>query len=105
MGIPWYKTFAHVTLPMCIDAVLEIFFYYFVNSMVTISALVFLYTSNLNLLAVAVVNLDDAGEIGKASAMSVVILLTNVIIKIIYQIILKILKERKLKRKNQGEEK
>ena len=105
MGIPWYKTFTHVTLPMCIDAVLEIFFYYFVNSMVTISALVFLYTSNLNLLAVAVVNLDDAGEIGKASAMSVVILLTNVIIKIIYQITLKILKQRKLKRKNQGEEK
>ena len=100
IGIPWYKTFIHVTLPMCMDAVLEIFFYYFVNSMVTISALVFLYTSNLNLLAVAVVNLDDAGEIAKASAMSVVILGTNIVIKIIYQIILKVLKRRKLKNKD-----
>ena len=100
IGIPWYKTFIHVTLPMCMDAVLEIFFYYFVNSMVTILALVFLYTSNLNLLAVAVVNLDDAGEIAKASAMSVVILGTNIVIKIIYQIILKVLKRRKLKNKD-----
>lgn len=100
IGIPWYKTFIHVTLPMCMDAVLEIFFYYFVNSMVTISALVFLYTSNLNLLAVAVVNLDDAGEIAKASAMSVVILGTNIVIKIIYQVILKVLKRRKLKNKD-----
>lgn len=100
IGIPWYKTFIHVTLPMCMDAVLEIFFYYFVNSMVTISALVFLYTSNLNLLAVAVVNLDDVGEIAKASAMSVVILGTNIVIKIIYQIILKVLKRRKLKNKD-----
>lgn len=105
IGIPWYKTFIHVTFPMCIDAVLEIFFYYFINSMVTISALVFLYTSNLNLLAVAVINLDDAGEIAKASAMSIVILGTNIVVKIIYQIILKILKNRKLKRKNQGDEK
>lgn len=100
IGIPWYKTFIHVTLPMCMDAVLEIFFYYFVNSMVTISALVFLYTSNLNLLAVAVVNLDDAGEIAKASAMSVVILGTNIVIKIIYQVILKVLKRKKLKNKD-----
>ncbi len=98
IGIPWYKTFIHVTLPMCMDAVLEIFFYYFVNSMVTISALVFLYTSNLNLLAVAVVNLDDAGEIAKASAMSVVILGTNIVIKIIYQIILKVLIKKKIKK-------
>ncbi|MDU1912227.1 putative 2-aminoethylphosphonate ABC transporter permease subunit [Fusobacterium sp.] len=102
MGIPWYKTFSNVTFPMCIDSILEIFFYYFVNSMVTISALVFLYTSSLNLLSIAVINLDDTGEIAKASAMSIVILLTNVIIKIIYQIILKILQKRKnkLKREN-----
>lgn len=97
MGIPWYKTFSNVTLPMCIDAVLEIFFYYFVNSMVTISALVFLYTSNLNLLAIAVINLDDTGEIAKASAMSIVILVTNIVIKVIYQIILKYINKGKNK--------
>ncbi len=99
MGIPWYKTFYNVTFPMCLDAILEIFFYYFVNSMVTISALVFLYTSNLGLLAISVINLDDTGEIAKASAMSIVILMTNIVIKLIYQIILKILEKRKLKRR------
>ena len=102
MGIPWYKTFSNVTFPMCIDSILEIFFYYFVNSMVTISALVFLYTSSLNLLSIAVINLDDTGEIAKASAMSIVILLTNIAVKIIYQIILKILQKRKNKLKKES---
>lgn len=102
MGIPWYKTFSNVTFPMCLESILEIFFYYFVNSMVTISALVFLYTSSLNLLPIAVINLDDTGEIAKASAMSIVILLTNIIIKIIYQIILKFLQKRKNKMKEEN---
>lgn len=102
MGIPWYKTFSNVTFPMCLESILEIFFYYFVNSMVTISALVFLYTSSLNLLSIAVINLDDTGEIAKASAMSIVILLINIIIKIIYQIILKFLQKRKNKMKEEN---
>ncbi|MHD0318456.1 putative 2-aminoethylphosphonate ABC transporter permease subunit [Fusobacterium sp. THCT1E2] len=102
MGIPWYKTFSNVTFPMCIDSILEIFFYYFVNSMVTISALVFLYTSSLNLLSIAVINLDDTGEIAKASAMSIVILLTNIAVKVIHQIILKILQKRKNKLKKES---
>lgn len=102
MGIPWYKTFSNVTFPMCLESILEIFFYYFVNSMVTISALVFLYISSLNLLSIAVINLDDTGEIAKASAMSIVILLTNIIIKIIYQIILKFLQKRKNKLKEEN---
>ena len=102
MGIPWYKTFSNVTFPMCLESILEIFFYYFVNSMVTISALVFLYISSLNLLSIAVINLDDTGEIAKASAMSIVILLTNIIIKIIYQIILKFLQKRKNKMKEEN---
>lgn len=102
MGIPWYKTFSNVTFTMCIDSILEIFFYYFVNSMVTISALVFLYTSSLNLLSIAVINLDDTGEIAKASAMSIVILLTNIAVKVIHQIILKILQKRKNKLKKES---
>lgn len=99
MGIPRYKTFYNVTFPLCIDAILEIFFYYFINSMVTISALVFLYTSNLGLLAISVINLDDTGEIAKASAMAIVILATNIVIKLIHQMILKILEKRKIKRR------
>lgn len=102
MGIPWYKTFSNVTFTMCIDSILEIFFYYFVNSMVTISALVFLYTSSLNLLSIAVINLDDTGEIAKASAMSIIILLTNIAVKVIHQIILKILQKRKNKLKKES---
>ena len=38
MKIPFYKTFFKVTVPMCVPAILEIFIYFFVNSMVTVSA-------------------------------------------------------------------
>ncbi|MDR2400765.1 MAG: putative 2-aminoethylphosphonate ABC transporter permease subunit, partial [Deferribacteraceae bacterium] len=43
MNIPRWKTFLRVSVPLSFPAILEIFMYYFVNSMVTVSAVVFLY--------------------------------------------------------------
>ncbi|MGL4534560.1 MAG: putative 2-aminoethylphosphonate ABC transporter permease subunit [Fusobacteriaceae bacterium] len=89
MGVPWYKTFFHVTLPLTIGAVGEIFMYYFVNSMTTVSAAVFLYSSKTTLASIAMVNLDEVGDQAKAAAMGILIIGTNLIIKLIYEIIKK----------------
>ncbi|HBF5910103.1 TPA: putative 2-aminoethylphosphonate ABC transporter permease subunit, partial [Clostridioides difficile] len=43
INIPFYKVFFNVTVPMSITSILEVAVYYFVNSMVTVSALIFLY--------------------------------------------------------------
>ncbi|HAC64845.1 MAG TPA: putative 2-aminoethylphosphonate ABC transporter permease subunit [Cyanothece sp. UBA12306] len=84
MSVPFYKTFWRVTVPLCLPAILEIGIYYFVNTMVTVSAIIFLYPANLPLAAVAIVNMDDAGDIAPAAAMSTLIVLTSITVRIIY---------------------
>jgi iron(III) transport system permease protein len=64
--------------------VLEIALYYFVNSMATVSAVIFLYAADIPLAAVAVANMDDAGDIAPACAMSVLIVAANVAVRILY---------------------
>ncbi len=84
MAVPFYKTFWRVTVPLCIPAILEIGIYYFVNTMVTVSAIIFLYPANIPLAAVAIVNMDDAGDIAPAAAMSTLIVLTSILVRVIY---------------------
>lgn len=83
MGIPFYKTFLQVTVPLCLPAIMEIGIYYFVNAMVTVSAIIFLYPSDLPIAAVAIVNMDDAGDIAAAAAMSTLVVLTSLIIRVL----------------------
>lgn len=84
LSVPFYKTFWRVTMPMCLPAILEIGIYYFINAMVTVSAVIFLYPPTLPLAAVAIVNMDDAGDVAAAAAMSVLIVLTSLAVKGLY---------------------
>jgi len=94
MRVPWYQTFLRVTVPMCLPAITEISMYFFVNSMVTVSAVVFLRSADLNLAAVALVNMEDAGDVAAAAAMSVLIVATNVLVRFGYGFLLQKLKQR-----------
>jgi iron(III) transport system permease protein len=94
MGVPFYKTFFKVTVPMCLPAILEMAMFFFVNSMVTISAVVFLYTADFKLAAISIVNMDDAGNLASAAAMSVLIVLTNIVVRVLYEIALKSLRTK-----------
>ncbi|NOU69383.1 putative 2-aminoethylphosphonate ABC transporter permease subunit [Paenibacillus sp. LMG 31461] len=94
MRVPFYKTFLKVTVPMCLPAIVEIAMYFFVNSMVTVSAVVFLRSADMNLAAVALVSMEDAGDVAAAAAMSMLIVMTNIIIRFAYEILLKKVKRR-----------
>ncbi len=48
--------------------------YFFLNAMVTLSAVVFLVAPGTELAAVAVLLMDDAGDTAQAAAMSVLII-------------------------------
>ena len=87
MSVPFWEVFARVSLPMCINAVLEIFMYFFVNSMVTVSAVVFLYTSQSKPVSIAILNMDDNGDYAAAAAMSILIFLINVAVRTIYEFV------------------
>jgi iron(III) transport system permease protein len=84
LSVPFYKTFWKVTIPVCLPAILEIAIYYFVSSMVTVSAVIFLYSPSLKLASVAVVNMDDAGDIAPAAAMSMLIVFTSIGVRLLY---------------------
>ncbi|WP_281973208.1 putative 2-aminoethylphosphonate ABC transporter permease subunit [Ruegeria faecimaris] len=83
---PTMKLFARVTVPVCLPAVLDISIYLFVNAMTTVSAVVFLYSPKTTLASIAVLNMDDAGDIAPAAAMGMMIFYTNAAARIIHLI-------------------
>ena len=81
MSVPFYRTFFRVTVPVCFPAIVEIAMYLFVSSMATVSAVIFLYSSDTTLASVAVVNMDDAGDQAPAAAMCMLIVFTNILVR------------------------
>ena len=85
LKIPGWKTFCKVVVPLSLPAVLEIFMYYFMNSMVTVSAVVFLYSAQFKIASIAITHMEEAGDIAQAAAMSLLILFINVAARGIYE--------------------
>jgi iron(III) transport system permease protein len=86
LRVPFYRTLWYVTLPLCLPAVLEIGLYFFVNAMVTVSAVIFLYPPQFKLASVAIVNMDDAGDTASAAAMSSLIMFACMAMRVIYSV-------------------
>ena len=84
LKVPFYKTFWRVTLPICTPALLDIARYFFINAMTTISAVVFLYSPATKVAAIAILNLDEAGEIGAAAAMAVLIAVASTLATLLF---------------------
>ncbi len=84
LKVPFWRTFFRVTVPVCLPSVLDISRYLFVNAMTTVSAVVFLYSPKTTLASVAIVNLDEAGDIGAAAAMATLIVATSAAVCLVY---------------------
>jgi iron(III) transport system permease protein len=83
LGVPFWRTFMRVTLPICVPTVIDIATYFFLNAMTTIGAVVFLYSPVTKLASVAVVEMDDTGDTAAAAAMAVMIILTTAFVKLL----------------------
>ena len=81
---PFHRLFSKVTVPVCLPAILDISIYLFVNAMTTVSAVIFLYSPDTKLASVAVLNMDDAGDVAPAAAMGMMIFYTNVAARLIH---------------------
>jgi len=86
MSVPRWKLFVCVTVPLSFPAMLETFMYYFVSSMVTISALVFLYTPQFRVASIAISHMHAEGVFAQAAAMSLLILFINVLVRLMYEL-------------------
>ncbi|MGJ7578814.1 putative 2-aminoethylphosphonate ABC transporter permease subunit [Variovorax sp. RHLX14] len=94
LKVPFYKTFWRVTLPICLPTLLDVSRYFFINAMTTISAVVFLYSPDTKVAAVAILNLDEAGESGPAAAMAVLIAATSTVVILLYMALGKLVERR-----------
>ncbi len=84
LKVPFYKTFTRVTFPVCLPAIMDISIYLFVNAMTTVSAVVFLWGPQTHLASVAVLNMDDQGDIAPAAAMAMMIVYTSASVRVVY---------------------
>ena len=98
MGDSWTKTVVRVVTPNALSTLLEVFSYYFVNAMVTISAVIFIAGARTMVITTKIKELQYYNKFNEIFVLSLLILLTNVIGKWLFGKLVKIT-EKKEKRK------
>jgi iron(III) transport system permease protein len=84
LKVPVWRTFARVTAPICLPAILDIAIYLFVNAMTTVSSVIFLYAPDTKLASVAAVNIEESGATAVAAALCIVIVITSAAVKTLH---------------------
>ncbi len=84
MGDSWLKTILRVVTPNAAASLIEVFSYYFINSMVTISALIFIVGSRTMVLTAKIKQLQYVNQYNEVFVLSLLILVTNLLAKAIF---------------------
>ncbi len=87
LKISVWRTAWQVTLPVTSPALLDVWFYMFVNAMTTVSAVVFLYGPFTKLASVSIINMDEAGFTAAAAAMGCTIIATSAAAKVLHSLL------------------
>lgn len=83
LGISRVRLLKDILLPRCRDTVGEMFSYFFVNSMMTISAVSFLAAARTKPMALMINQFEAQGQMEAAAVVSLMILLVNIAVKAI----------------------
>lgn len=94
MGDSWIKTIVRIITPNALTSLLEVFSYYFINAMVTVSAVVFLAGARTMVITTKIKELQHFAKFNEIFVLSLPILFTNLLAKIVFTMLVKIL-ERK----------
>ncbi|KFI99127.1 ABC transporter permease subunit [Bifidobacterium stellenboschense] len=81
MGDNWIKTLVRVVTPNAWPTLLQIFGYYFVNAMVTISAVVFLTGARTQVITTKISALQHIAKFDDVFVLSLLILVVNLVVK------------------------
>ena len=84
MGDSWIKTVSRVLVPNSLPTLLQMFQYFFVSAMVTISAVVFLTGARTMLLTTKIKELQYFEKFEEIFVLSLLVFLTNVAAKLIF---------------------
>lgn len=86
MGDTWFKTIVRVVTPNAGPTILEVFGYYFINSMVTISAVIFIAGARTMVITTKIKELQHFAKFDEIFVLSLLILATNLAVKGLLQI-------------------
>lgn len=81
LGISKMRLLISVYVPSTMLTIVEMYAYYFVNAMITISAVSFLASFSTETLSLMIPSLDDAGKLEATAIVSLLILAINLIVK------------------------
>lgn len=87
LKVPLARSFWRVTMPVCMPAIFDISIYLFLNSMTTVSAVIFLYGPATKVASVAAIHLDDSGETAAAAAMAMLIVYACIVVRVLHVIV------------------
>ena len=83
LGDSWIKTVYRVILPNASSTVIEMFSYYFINSMVTISGIIFLVTAQTSVVASKIKELQHFAKFNEIFILSILIFIANLVVKLL----------------------
>lgn len=84
MGDTWVKTVIRVVTPNAAATILEVFSYYFVNAMVTVSAIIFIAGARTMVITAKIKELQHFAKFNEIFILSLFILVTNLVAKGIF---------------------
>ena len=84
MGDSWIKTIVRVVTPNAVSSILEVFSYYFVNAMVTISAVIFIAGARTMVITTKIKELQHYAKFNEIFVLSLLILFTNLAAKVLF---------------------
>lgn len=84
MGDSWIRTILRVVTPNAASSLIEVFSYYFINSMITISALIFIAGAKTMILTTKIKQLQYVNRYDEVFVLSLLILFTNLAAKLIF---------------------
>jgi iron(III) transport system permease protein len=88
LGASLLRTMGKITLPLMWPTLVGIAVFFFMRSMVTLSAVIFLITPSTQVAAVSVLMLEDRGAVNQAAAFSVCIMAVVIIALLFARVIL-----------------
>ena len=81
MGDSWFQTIVRIITPNMASTLLEVFGYYFVNAMVTVSAVIFIAGARTMVITTKIKELQYYTKFNEVFVLSLLILFTNLAVK------------------------
>lgn len=84
MGDHWIQTIIRVVTPNAFSTIIEVFSYYFINAMVTVSAVIFIAGARTMVITTKIKELQYYNKFNEVFVLSLLMLATNLVVKAVF---------------------